>query len=591
MDWFLEDWMIKRRTWATALSAALAALLLAPGASAADWPSAGGGWDHTGVATEPLTAPLSLLWNFSTQRNTETTTSRSATALVGTAPVVHENTVYFVSGNRLYAVDAETGAQRWTAPRDGSASPMRATPVVAGDVVVTGNNEGFIYAFRRTDGSQAWSYRTGAAVVQQATVVNLGGQTVVVAPSTDDIIYFLNVATGVPLFRVRVQWQPVTPLTVVDDYIYYGTNSSEIFAIQYTTGRLRWRNRPAQQMAPFPPVYYNNRLYVAAGNSIYTFRARGGGQQTLPLTSFLGTDITAAPVVANETFYVCERAGVVWAFNMRGRPIWRTPVDQSPRGQPVLAGNTLYVGTTGGFLYGINASTGQVLWRYRSIPPREQLETVGYSAISSPLAVSNGKLFSFSDSGVLQAFTRDAVDVAGPQILGPRPTPGGRTSTRPPISIVAFVTDEGSGVNPDTIVLSLDGQEIPMSTVPWGPGNRALYNGWVWNPVRNTVEYTILPARVGGQANNLSAARHSVRVDVADHRGNFATREWSFTADPSIQPPRPSETGTRGQRNRQPGGGTPGFGGPGGRGGSGGPGGPGGSGGPGGFGGRPGGSR
>ena len=113
------------------------------------------------------------------------------------APVVTDDTVYFASrdGN-LYAVEGETGAQRWTFERGGSGAPVvedgtvsvetwddtvyavdvddgsarwsfetssyhQSSPVVANGTVYVGNSGGDIHALAASDGTKQWRYRTG----------------------------------------------------------------------------------------------------------------------------------------------------------------------------------------------------------------------------------------------------------------------------------------------------------------------------------------------------------------------------------------------------------------------------------------------
>ena len=62
---------------------------------------------HTGVATEKLAAPLSLLWRHTT----------SAAQNDPASPVYANGTVYFASGGALYAVNAADGTTRWQYPQ------------------------------------------------------------------------------------------------------------------------------------------------------------------------------------------------------------------------------------------------------------------------------------------------------------------------------------------------------------------------------------------------------------------------------------------------------------------------------------------
>mgnify|MGYP002528034084 CR=1 FL=1 len=64
----------------------------------------------------------------------------------------------------------------------------------------------------------------------------------------------------------------------------------------------------------------------------------------------------------------------------------------SDLGSPSIAGQTLYVGDVDGVLYGVDALTGEAVWRF-------QIE----GRLSSTPVVANGMLFVASDSGTLYA--------------------------------------------------------------------------------------------------------------------------------------------------------------------------------------------
>ncbi|MDK2974091.1 MAG: hypothetical protein PWP08_462, partial [Methanofollis sp.] len=71
-------------------------------------------------------------------------------------PAVVDGTVIAGSSDGLHAYDAATGAARWTCP----AAQTDLSPVVAGDIVYFGTNEktGTLYAVNTTTGSELWSY-------------------------------------------------------------------------------------------------------------------------------------------------------------------------------------------------------------------------------------------------------------------------------------------------------------------------------------------------------------------------------------------------------------------------------------------------
>ncbi|MFC5747745.1 serine/threonine-protein kinase [Actinomadura rugatobispora] len=82
---------------------------------------------------------------------------------------VADGTVYVsVEGRHVHALDARTGATRWSVRPQvnpnvlGGANPSVAFPVAAGDVLLLGTGDGVLRAFDRRDGRQRWAVETGA---------------------------------------------------------------------------------------------------------------------------------------------------------------------------------------------------------------------------------------------------------------------------------------------------------------------------------------------------------------------------------------------------------------------------------------------
>jgi hypothetical protein len=89
---------------------------------------------------------------------------------------------------KLYAVDAATGAVRWTATT--GAALTVSSPAVADGRVFVGSPDQKLYAFDAATGAQLWNTSTGAAVEAPPTVAD----GVVYAAS--DKLYALDPATG-----------------------------------------------------------------------------------------------------------------------------------------------------------------------------------------------------------------------------------------------------------------------------------------------------------------------------------------------------------------------------------------------------------
>jgi hypothetical protein len=234
----------------------------------------------------------------------------------------------------------------------------------------------------------------------------------------------------------------------------------------------------------------------------------------------------------------------------------------------VVAGNLLIVTTALGGVYAYDTASGALVWNY-SIKPSgitNELVPMQTNVVASPI-VSDGALYVLTDDGTLTAFRADAPDGLPPIIRPVDPEPGDYLNGRPPFRIAARITDEGSGINRETISLKLDGTAIPRRVQNGSLSTQK--PGYVYDPADDTLEYLILEGS-DGKSNMLADGHHTVTISVQDWKGNTATKSWTFYTDDTLR-----------KRSRMPGqqrpgqrpGGLPGGGGRGGRGGAGGAGG------------------
>ena len=81
--------------------------------------------------------------------------------MMRTAPVVADGAAY-VSANTagVYALNAETGAQLWRSPKEGSL-PVMAAPAVVDGVVYVNAEDGNLYALDSATGELLWEVAPG----------------------------------------------------------------------------------------------------------------------------------------------------------------------------------------------------------------------------------------------------------------------------------------------------------------------------------------------------------------------------------------------------------------------------------------------
>ncbi len=128
---------------------------------AGDWPMFGGNMARSGYTADPLAANLTLAWRLDNPAPTPAWPVSKRLAFDRTYhPVIAGGMLFFGSSadNQIHAVDAATGAARWSFTTD---SPVRFAPALWKDSVLACSDDGHLYALNAKNGTLRWKKRGG----------------------------------------------------------------------------------------------------------------------------------------------------------------------------------------------------------------------------------------------------------------------------------------------------------------------------------------------------------------------------------------------------------------------------------------------
>ena len=332
---------------------------------------------HTGVASEGLfDGQGGVRWRFQT---------RSA---VRSTPAVTATRVFVGSGDStLYAIDRASGKLVWQFAARG---PVHSSPAVARGLVVAATLGGRIFAVNESSGALRWSIQTGATLpknvspagdwdfyVSSPVVVD---ETIVIGAG-DGNVYALDLTTGKERWRVKTGGKVRATPSVKDGVVVVGGWDGRVYAIELATGKTRWVHRTVGDTLDLKREGYDRRAIqstaaIADGNVF--FGSRDDGFYAVDFAtgarkwrSSHGTSwVVGSPAVRDGRAYVGSSDGhFIHAVEVAsGRELWRTPVGSNVLSSPVLTGDLLVVGTgnTGagrGELLALEVATGTVRWR------------------------------------------------------------------------------------------------------------------------------------------------------------------------------------------------------------------------------------
>jgi outer membrane protein assembly factor BamB len=197
----------------------------------------------------------------------------------------------------FHAVDAETGAVRWSNNVSGAYS----SPVAAGGVVYVATGEGALAAVNASNGHLKWS-------VPGVTNTWAG-------PAVDG-----GLAFGV-------------------------TESGTLTAVDASTGESRWQ-RSFEGYNPLTPVAAGSKVYVAGAlDTLYAFDAATGAT-AWNASHLCSNHLWSVPAVADGAVYVGSDAdSTLHVMNaVTGAPMWNFSAVDAVR-SPVVANGTVFFGT------------------------------------------------------------------------------------------------------------------------------------------------------------------------------------------------------------------------------------------------------
>jgi outer membrane protein assembly factor BamB len=304
---------------------------------------------HTGYqASDPLTPPLAQRWSVD---------------LGGPVsyPVIAGGLVFATAGYsggrgaRLYALDQGTGQSVW-GPIDLGGGGRVSGLVYEGGRIVAVNEMGSMQAFDAGSGARLW--------VKQITAYQ---ETVRSAPvAVDGIIYLgggqwtlyaIRASDGTTLWHQGTNGAEYSGAAVAGGVVYQVYDCQEAEAFDAASGSIVWHN-PTTCSGP------RASTPVVAGGRVYARESNTGGPILDALTGATVGQFSAGPAPAfdgSKGYFLFDKALHAQAI---GGTVdsWKFDGDGSLNTAAIIVNSYVYVGSTSGNVYAINATTGAQAW-------------------------------------------------------------------------------------------------------------------------------------------------------------------------------------------------------------------------------------
>ncbi|TKJ31615.1 MAG: protein kinase [Chloroflexi bacterium B3_Chlor] len=326
------------------------------------------------LASSPLAphAEMAPLWSFECEDEIRGT------------PVVFENAVYFGSYDcNLYALDAETGKERWRYATDGG---IVSSPCVWNETIFFGSEDQILYAVYSRTGRIVWTCPTDGRIrsspAQEYDHIFFG--------SDDHHVYAVSAKSGQELWRFD-GGAPIRSSPVISGELsVFGSDDGNVYALDVQTGELRWKC-PTGSAVQSSPIVAEDMVYVGSGDSfLYALDSANGWVVWRYRTK---GRVISSPLVSDNLVYFGSNDHHLYALDgSRGALIWKYATEAPVVSSPKLFEGAICIGSADGYLYSLDAKTGDLLWRF----------STGGVITGSP-AISNGVVYVGSADHVMYA--------------------------------------------------------------------------------------------------------------------------------------------------------------------------------------------
>jgi outer membrane protein assembly factor BamB len=236
------------------------------------------------------------------------------------SPTIVNNKIYIGSKDgHVYAINANDGKVLWKFKTTGI---VRSTPAVKEGVVYTGSTEGILYALRAQTGEEIWKFMIAGNAMKNedfgfdrraiiSSPVIAGNK--VLAGGRDGFLYSVNKQTGKEEWRVdhEVSWV-ISSVAVKDTVVVTGTSDGRfIQALSLNTGKELWKYR-TKNVVWSSPLIVNNEVYIGSHEGqLFCFDLYTGKKLNNFQTSGV---IFTAPVLRDSLLYFGCDDGYLYAL-------------------------------------------------------------------------------------------------------------------------------------------------------------------------------------------------------------------------------------------------------------------------------------
>ncbi|MEJ2271349.1 MAG: PQQ-binding-like beta-propeller repeat protein [Candidatus Bathyarchaeota archaeon] len=299
---------------------------------------------------------------------------------------------------------------RWKSTTNGG---VVSTPIAANGRIFVGSQDKNIYSLDATDGRKIWNFTTGARIKSSLAFFE---DKVYLGPD-DGYIYCLDALNGSLLWKtqaggyIEAQFKAVTGIRsspiVFDNKVYVGSLDTNLYCLDANSGNIEWKFETQGYITSTPAVSEGN-VYVTSqepsSGALYKIDSNNGSliwkrEIEYEIVADRGTDLHVSPTVADGLVFVATNKDYYYGINATSGEIeWKYLTSRGSEGiGGYLVGSMAYNNqhlyiVDMFFITALNASNGEVIWK----------SWLGTELYTTP-AYADGKIYVTTDRRFIYA--------------------------------------------------------------------------------------------------------------------------------------------------------------------------------------------
>jgi outer membrane protein assembly factor BamB/predicted phosphohydrolase len=169
--------------------------------------------------------------------------------------------------------------------------------------------------------------------------------------------------------------------------IYFANSIGTIESVNLKNKKVNWKNETGN-IIYFQPIIVKNNLIVGDIEGNIMAFDKQSSKQKWKIT--VGGILVGSPIVENEKFYTASSTKFICVDSDSGKVIWENKLPKSySQGTPLIHGNTIIFTVWDTYIYCLNKTTGELLWKWNNGNEKQEL----YSAGNVTAVSSNNRLY------------------------------------------------------------------------------------------------------------------------------------------------------------------------------------------------------